>query len=224
MEVVKNNSLIVENKSLDEKNENRENITINLKKMSGDMISITYDFYNENNENNETLEGIINRDIMTNYKGYYFSIFKEGEELENSKNLKNGDILDFFIFPKKIEVCLFFIEESLMYKDEKDSTAFDRGEFYKKFDISVIEEYIKKKIFIDMYEYTFYTRKGVYIPSESIKVINEDSYDDEEHIIVIEEKPIFFDIKSLICFIFKSKFEDNILQYITDYLLEKFEL
>lgn len=191
------------------------NITVYLKKMSGDILTIIYD------SSKEKIEDIIKRDIMAiKYKGYYFNLFKDGEYYNSETiNLKDGDVLDFFIGEKNFKVNMFFIEEALMYKSKNDNQAWIRSEFYKKIEISILEEYKKnyEKFSFKVYDFPFYVKGlNTYIPSSSIEVINKDLYDDEEHIILLEDKYIFSDINSLMSFILRDMFEDKILEDINN--------
>jgi len=206
------------------------NITVNLKKMSGDIISVTYD------SNRYTLEELIKRDFIEN--SYRFSLFKN-KECYNSDiddELKEGDILDIFIFPKSFEVSIIYLEESLMFKTPNDITgvqdditgvqdditgvqddiqAWSRGEFYEKYVIS-IEEKIENA---DHIVHTFYVRNEKYIPSSSVTVINEGKYDDEDHIIINGEKPIFHSINDIVNFLLRDLYNESICKDINDKIL-----
>ena len=199
------------------------NITVNLKKMSGDIISVTYD------SNRYTLEELIKRDFIEN--SYRFSLFKN-KECYNSDiddELKEGDILDIFIFPKSFEVSIIYLEESLMFKTPNDITgvqdditgvqddiqSWSRGEFYEKYVIS-IEEKIENA---DHIVHTFYVRNEKYIPSSSVTVINEGKYDDEDHIIINGEKPIFQSINDIVNFLLRDLYNESICKDINDKIL-----
>lgn len=195
------------------------NITVNLKQMSGDIISITYD------TNKETIEEVINRDIMEEeYRGYIFFLIRENEYFNSEDSeLNDGDILDIFITPKSFEVSIIFLEESLRYNTPMDVSAWFRGEFYNKYIITIKEkvddlgEYKRNVIpSCHKYEYIFYFRNDKYIPSSSVIVINEGKYDDEDHIMIIEENPVFSNIKDMIGFLLRDLYEINICNDIKD--------
>lgn len=190
------------------------NITVNLKQMSGDIISLTYD------SNKEPIEEVIKRDIINKgYRGYRFSLIKDGKYYSSEEEdieLNDGDMLDIFISPKNYKVLIIFLEKSLLYNSPNDMSAWIRDDFYDKYLITITEKY-------DKYEYIFYFKNDryipSYIPSSSICVINEGKYDDEDHIMIIEDKPVFSNLNDMFDFILRDLFDEDLCGDIKDKII-----
>jgi len=181
--------------------------TLYLKLMSGDIIPFDYfNYVYAYSYENCSISKSIEKFFKTKYdigKGYNIFITKDGENISESTELKNEDILDVILIPKDFNVIIILLDNSLMYKHVNDLEAWKRGEFYKKYKITLKDK--DKKV----EEYIFYNRKNLYIPFSSIQLINAGRYDDEDHIILIDKNPVFYSMKDMIYFFMKNNYEES---------------
>ena len=87
----------------------------------------------------------------------------------------------------KMSLRIVYLGQALVFQGENDRNAWVRGEFIDKFMIEMDDE-VK----------FFYRTPDHFLPSSSVKVLNEGRYDDEDHVVHLEGGEVFQDFDRLV--------------------------
>lgn len=199
--------------------------------MTGDIFPLSFEIDDHNNNN---IIDDFQKKVIETYdcKGYLFKFFKDDTEisysdLKNLKNIKNGDLISMILYPPTF-ICDISINDinSIMFESECDMTAWIRGDFYDKYIINIHN--MHKDSLKDIHDFgiSFYYKNNntIFIPKDSVIIINEGKWDDEDHIVLIRDKPIFSNLKDMLIYCFQSEdisLNKYLCETIIDNIVEK---
>jgi hypothetical protein len=165
------------NKKMEYKEGHDDKITLHIKKMCGEMFSISYD------KNKDSIKDLLESELNYNVNGYIFNIFKNNdsryiEEIEDQGDLNDGDEICIIIYPKTFSTTIIYIDE--IFVGDSISIIGDLNDNAEKYLLS-IKQTNSLTNEIDWHEFYFYYDRirKTYIEYHNIDDYIDSCFDDK---------------------------------------------